>query len=300
MVPFSDNSQEPQEPPGERWDSLPELPLPTGPTILNIGRRLFKHSPTTILKFGIHEDEGIMTVLGHSILGSCVPQVTSMVTVPAESSDISPSNHIRHGIVITRQPSIPLVQLWPSLTSEQRESVKAELFHLLVRMRSCRFSYSGRPNRQPYLLFTEFGTETYVYCASRSEWDDSRIRALHANNPEPERAVALEKIQRGTNGADGWDRPVLTHGDLSDRNVLYIVARLSGGHDPPWRKELLDVLRSVLRYEYNDQHQEDPDAVMFDDESEGCRKTLAAMDAFVDVERIAQGYDDDCYWTFES
>ena len=28
--------------------------------------------------------------------------------------------------------------------------------------------------------------------------------------------------------------------------------------------------------------------------------TLAAWDAMVEVERPAQGYDEDCYWTFET
>ena len=30
------------------------------------------------------------------------------------------------------------------------------------------------------------------------------------------------------------------------------------------------------------------------------RMTLAAWDAMVEVERPAQGYDEDCYWTFET
>lgn len=185
-------------------------------------------------------------------------------------------------------------------------------------MRSSRFSYYGRPTGQPYLLFSEFGTETYVCCASRSEWDDSRIRALQEHAPDAEYTVALERVQRSTAGADDWDRPVLTHGDLSDRNILvdpdtlavtgfldwemanimpayfeYAAARLSGGHQPAWRKELLEVLRPVLRCECDTRRRED--LGVFDRYT----KTLAAWDAVVDVERIAQGYDDDCKWTFE-
>ena len=45
--------------------------------------------------------------------------------------------------------------------------------------------------------------------------------------------------------------------------------------------------------------QEDLDAVNVDGE-ERYRRTLAAWDAVVDVERIAQAYDDNCYWTFET
>ncbi|CAG7938127.1 unnamed protein product [Penicillium nalgiovense] len=192
-------------------------------------------------------------------------------------------------------------------------------------MRTHHFSYYGRPTRQPYVLFSEFGIETYVYCASRSEWDDSRVRALRAFAPDVERAVALEHVQRGTTGAGDWDRPVLSHGDLSDRNILvdpctlavtgfldwemanimpayfeYVAARLSGGHQPEWRRELLDVLRSVLRCECDAGRHEDLDAVNVDDGEERYRRTLAAWVAVVDVERIAQGYDNDCEWTFET
>ncbi|OJD25240.1 hypothetical protein ACJ73_03398 [Blastomyces percursus] len=55
-----------------------------------------------------------------------------------------------------------------------------------------------------------------------------------------------------------------------------VAARLSGGHQPEWRKEFLDVLEE--RY----------------------RRTIAAWDAVADVKRIVQGYDDDCAWTFET
>ncbi|PGG99454.1 hypothetical protein AJ80_09340 [Polytolypa hystricis UAMH7299] len=47
------------------------------------------------------------------------------------------------------------------------------------------------------------GSQTHACCASRSEWDDSRVRALHVSTPDAERAVALEQVQRGTTGAGG-------------------------------------------------------------------------------------------------
>jgi hypothetical protein len=186
-------------------------------------------------------------------------------------------------------------------------------------MRAHPFSYYGRPSREPYVLFSIYGPKIHECCISRSEWDDSRASALYAAAPDVEWAVALEKVQRGTSGAGDWDRPVLTHMDLSDRNILvdhrtltvigfldwemanfmpayfeYVAARLSGGHQPGWRRELLDVLKSVLRHEC------DAHAINIDEKEKMYRKTLAAWDAVTDVERIAQGYDDDCYWTFET
>ncbi len=142
--------------------------------------------------------------------------------------------------------------------------------------------------------------------------------------PDAERAVKLERVQRDTTGAGDWDRPVLTYGDLSDRNILvdpdtlavtgfldwemanimpayfeYVAARLSGDHQPAWRKELLDVLRSVLRCECDTGRQEDLRVVNVDEGHGRYRRTLAVWNAIVDVERIAQGYDDDCEWTFD-
>lgn len=375
MIHGNGSAQEPEELPREDWASLPELPEFSGPTVPTLGgRRFYRHSPTTILKLGTDDGEGIMTALAYSILGPCVPRVVSIVTIPIPNSGISMSKRTRQGVVVTQLPGTPLVQLWPSLTPAQREAIKAELCRLLVRMRARRFSYYGRPTQQPYLLFSEFGTETFASCGSRLEWDDSRVHALQENAPDAERAVKLEQLQRGAAGAPDWDRPVLTHGDLSDRNILvdpdtfavtgfldwemanimpayfeYVEARLSGGHQPEWRKELLDVLRSVLRCESdtkdwksdteqcvpNAEHCESdtdhykPDSKYCKSATEHCkpdtehcesdterqedmrvanadegdsryRVTLAAWDAVVDVERIAQGYDDDCAWTFES
>lgn len=80
----------------------------------------------------------------------------------------------------------------------------------------------------------------------------------------------------------------------------YVAARLSGGHQPEWRRELLDVLRSVLHCECYSRPREDLNDVSVDEGEERYRKTLAAWDAVIDVERIAQGYDNDCAWTFET
>ncbi|OJJ30562.1 hypothetical protein ASPWEDRAFT_46170 [Aspergillus wentii DTO 134E9] len=308
MTLHDESSQEPEQLPRESWAALSSLPPFSGPTVPNLGRRFLIHSPSTLLKLGAEDGEGEMTALAYSILGPCVPRVIRVVTIT------STPNRPQQGLILTHLPGTPLVELWPSLTPPQRQTIKEELCRLIVRMRTHNFSYYGRPPRQPYLLFSEFRTETHACCSSRSEWDDSRIRALHASDtaPDAERVAALEQVQRGTTGTDGWDRPVLSHGDLSDRNILvdpstlavtgfldwemanimpayyeYVAARLCGGHQPEWRRELLDVLRSVLRHEC-------------DEEEESYRRTLAAWDAVVDVERFAQGYGDDCYWTFET
>jgi aminoglycoside phosphotransferase (APT) family kinase protein len=119
------------------------------------------------------------------------------------------------------------------------------------------------------------------------------------------------------------------HGDLSDRNILinpktleitglidweranlapayfeWVVASLSNGHEPAWRFELLDFLRSVLRAECRQAisagRPSDDDEVDETAVEALYKETLAAWNAFVNVERAAQGISDDCYWTFEN
>ncbi|KAI0708560.1 hypothetical protein C8Q76DRAFT_745063 [Earliella scabrosa] len=331
MEPQDESSQDHEEVPRATWCTLPTFPPLLGPTIPTVGRRFFIHSSTTILKLGVDQGEDVMTSLAHSILGPCVPGVISVVTLTNASSDASKPARVQQGLILTRQPGTPLVELWPELSQSQRETIKSHLCDLLIRMRARQFPYYGRPGHQPYVLVSEFGAETHAYCMSRSEWDDSRIHALLAVAPDAARASDLERVQRETKGADNWDRPVLTHGDLSDRNILvdpdtlaltglldwemanvmpayfeYVAARLSGGHMPEWRRELLDVLRAVLRREseaVKGEDQKERNAHGGGDTGEGeqrYKRTLAACDAVVDVERIAQGYDDDCSWTFET
>ncbi|THX25597.1 hypothetical protein D6C90_01283 [Aureobasidium pullulans] len=81
----------------------------------------------------------------------------------------------------------------------------------------------------------------------------------------------------------------------------YVAARLGGGHDPPWRKVLLEVLRQVLRIECDravgrTDTKQDLAVSRSEDLFMG---SMAAWNSLVDVERFAQGYTDDCYWTFE-
>ena len=267
----------------------------------------------------------MMTALARSILGPCVPRVISIVSVPGTAFNESNPGPTQEGLILSRMSGTPIVEVWPSLTISQREIVKANLCKLLVDMRAHDFAYYGRPARQPYCLYDIYGTQKHAYCTSRSEWDDSRVRALHHSSADAARVAALEEVQRSVTGATGWDRPVLTHVDLSDRNCLvhahtlevtclldwetanvmpayfeYTAARLTGGHQPDWRKEILDVLRTVLRRECEIGTPKDLVPAEVNERDKRYSRTLAAWDAVTDVERIAQGYNNDCYWTFET
>ncbi|KAK2754405.1 hypothetical protein FQN54_007049 [Arachnomyces sp. PD_36] len=179
MIRHDESSQEPEELSRETWTALPNLPQLTGSTVPNLGRRFYIHSPDTLLKLGTDEGEGIMTVLARSILGPRVPRIIRIVKLVITKPEASTPPAVRTGLILTRQSGTPLVELWPSLTSSQREIIKTTLCDLLVRMRESHFTYYGRPSQQPYILTIELRQKAYEYCASRSEWDESRIRALH-------------------------------------------------------------------------------------------------------------------------
>ncbi|KAI0729105.1 aminoglycoside phosphotransferase [Fomitopsis betulina] len=253
------------------FSTVQDLPvLPNSSAFGLIGsRRIYEHSPTTLLKVGAgeHREEGVMTALAHSVLGPIVPQVFGTVSIADDPQ--------RTGLLLSRQPGKTVVSLWPSLTTEQRAVVKRHLCDALVRMRKYPFDYYGRPGGSPYAMYDEFSTTYHDFCSTRAEWNESRIRALHKAAPEigidESRCAQLEKVQRETVYDD---RPVLAHRDLSGRNILidpdtleitgiidwesaaivpahheYAEARLLGGHTPEWRKEILEVLRNVLHAE---------------------------------------------------
>lgn len=310
--------------PRETWHNCPTLPRIEESTMLPSGRQFFVHSPSKILKYKCSDDgaEAAMTMLAYSILGSCVPRVHSIVTFT------KPAEH--QGLVLTHQPGRPLVELWPSLSPCQRDMVKTKLCRLLVKMRANddnkrpHFSYYGRPVRQPYVLFSLWTTHEHTCCTSRSKWDDSRIRALHVLDSDPdlnraEYIAALERVQRSASGAPGWDRPVLTHADLSDRNILiqpitlevtgfidweranimpayfeYTEAQISPSHMPEWRKEILEVLRSVLWHECNaEPGKDDLSSAKVNGGLKRYERTLAAWDAVTKVERAAMDFSNE-------
>ncbi|CAD0093461.1 unnamed protein product [Aureobasidium mustum] len=297
-----------------------------GTTILDFGRQFYIYAPSTILKLGTDEGEAAMTALAHNILGKVVPNVSGLVHI-ADLQD--------QGLLLDHQPGIPLVELWSTLSPTEQATVTKSLVDLLVRMRAPRegLDYYGRPNGQPYITLSELGpNDTHSYCHTYQEWSASRVHALHKSMEESEideaRVQELEHIQQETTAEKKTliDLPVLTHGDLSDRNILvdpstlqvtglidwelanvapayfeYAAARLCGGHDPPWRKVLLKVLRQVLRIECDRAlHESDPERDFTASEKENLfTNAMAAWNSLVDVERSAQGFSDACYWTFE-
>jgi len=311
------------------WSTLSEMPRLTGPTILSVGRHFYIYSPSTILKLGTQEGEAVMTQLAHDILGTVVPSLTGMVQVADPPA--------QQGLLLTRQPGTSLVELWPTLSPADRATVKMNLAELLVHMRAPReeLDYYGRPGQRPYITPSDTGPpDAHTFCRTPSEWNTSRARALYSSAKDSgindDRVRELEHLQQDLviSGATLVAPPVLTHGDLSNRNILvetstlqitglidwelaniapayfeYAMARLCGGHNASWRKELLEVLREVLRIEcqrtLSKLYSVATSESMATDREKLFKEKLVAWNSLIDVERYAQGYSDDCFWTFE-
>ncbi|KZT03197.1 uncharacterized protein LAESUDRAFT_738383 [Laetiporus sulphureus 93-53] len=256
-----------------------------GSTIPIIGNHFYRAPDGLLLKVGGSEGEAQMTVLARYVLEDTltVLRVHAFIQIPPNIS----------AILLDYVQGIPLSALWNDLSATQRTTIKNQLCDALLAMRRPSFEYAGRPGRKPYVLPKELGFSAHDFCSNVEEWNGSRERAI----------VATWLVKT--------DRFVLTHGDLSDRNILvdlntltivslldweyanvvptyfeYVAARLSGGHRSYWRAEPLEVLEKVLERECGE--------MMTNVEAE-----LARWKALVDVERYAQGMDDDCTWTFE-
>lgn len=120
--------------------TLPDLCPVTWSTLVDgIGRRFFVYSHEIILKLGTDEGEAAMTELAHSLLGPVVPRRDAVVPVAGPPAE--------QGLLLTRQPGLSLLELWPSLGSDQRAEIRNSLVVLLVRMREPRdnLNYYGRP-----------------------------------------------------------------------------------------------------------------------------------------------------------
>ncbi|KAK2731182.1 hypothetical protein FQN57_003544 [Myotisia sp. PD_48] len=242
----ADNAQGLEQIPRETWSSNPNhLPQLTGPAIPDHARRFFFYSPSTLLKIGSNEGESAMTVFARSILGSLVPRVLLFVSIPKQDPDFGAF----------------------------RQTIKTSLSQVLVHMREHSFLYYGRPKQQPYVSITNILAASLTNSGMTHALRHCTLLALGGPGTF---SRALKLMQHNTSGPDGWDRPVFSHGDLSDRNILidpdslkitgfldwemanimpayyeYTEALLCGGHQPPWEKDVLGVLRCVLRYECN-------------------------------------------------
>ncbi len=130
-------------------------------------------------------------------------------------------------MVIDRVPGMPLVDVWQNMTAADQAAVKDQLRVQLTRMRACAEPAIGRiggkPTRNVYdgplgKAFGPFADEEAF-----DSWCLARVRRIPLVRSIWKRLLASEREKRGGGGGDGdagAGRFMLTHGDLTPRNIV--------------------------------------------------------------------------------
>lgn len=174
-------------------------------------------------------------------------------------------------MVSDRVPGVPLVDVWRDMTAADQAAIKDQLRAQLARMRACTEPVIGRmggkPTRNVYdgprgTAFGPFADEEAF-----DSWCLARVRRLPLVRSIWKWLLSGEREKRGVGGGGdvGAGRFVLTHGDLTPRNIIvqgnvvtgiidwelsgffpeyaeYAFARLCHGHEEWWIPVLEELL----------------------------------------------------------
>lgn len=128
-------------------------------------------------------------------------------------------------MVSDRVPGDTLHYVWGDLTDEQKSSVKAQLRTQIARMRTLTQPFIGRLDyKATFSPYEVFETNTFGPFPDEEKFDKWCLRRLCCD-PSGGRKwrKCLERQRRQFSG-----KFVLTHGDLSPRNILYKDGMVTG------------------------------------------------------------------------
>ncbi|KAF9781919.1 hypothetical protein IL306_012766 [Fusarium sp. DS 682] len=139
--------------------------------------------------------------------------------------DIVTNRPIARVMVSERVPGVPLVDVWQNMSQDEKSSIKEQLRKQIQRMRTLTQPYIGRIDRQPT---RDIYNTTFVrHCGpfegeeAFDNWCLARLRGGTFQRWKWRRV--LENQRRKSTG-----RFVLTHGDLSPRNILVEGSTIAG------------------------------------------------------------------------
>ncbi|PNP81640.1 hypothetical protein FNYG_04666 [Fusarium nygamai] len=139
--------------------------------------------------------------------------------------DIVTKRPIARVMVSERVPGVPLVDVWQAMSEDQQRSIKGQLQAQIQHMRTLIQPYIGRINKQPTRNI--YNTTFVRHCGpfedeeSFDEWCLARLSGGGFQRWKWKRV--LEKQRRKSTG-----RFVLTHGDLSPRNIIVEGSTITG------------------------------------------------------------------------
>jgi aminoglycoside phosphotransferase len=205
----------------DELSAMTPLSAVRGKEIYNfMGGRVLEHTTATgqVLavkaRTGVTQSEGEMMhyAATHGILAPRVRGVYDIIAAGAKRTPLS------RAIVSERVPGVPLVDVWLAMSAADQASVKKQLCVQLANMRACTQPYIGRPGRQPTRnIFQSLG-DTYIGpFASEKAFDNWCVRRIFGTplmRFKWWRWLAKERKKHGDS------KFVLTHGDLTPRNII--------------------------------------------------------------------------------
>lgn len=131
--------------------------------------------------------------------------------------DIVTTKPIARVLVSERVPGVPLADIWTDLTDAEKSGLKAQIRAQLARMRACTQPFIGRVGRQHVRNVYDRISQTYCGPFADEKVFDKWCLARLAGGPfvRWKWQRVLERERRDSPGAF-----VLTHGDLTPRNIL--------------------------------------------------------------------------------
>ncbi|KAK4201361.1 putative phosphotransferase [Triangularia verruculosa] len=114
-------------------------------------------------------------------------------------------------------PGVSLDQIWHDMTDAEQSSIKKQLRTQFERMRTCKQPFIGRLGRQPtHDNFNSLGNSQMGPFSSEEDFDEWCLARLRGNALSKWKwKKFVEKERRSSSG-----NFVLTHGDLTPRNIM--------------------------------------------------------------------------------
>ncbi|KAK0665417.1 kinase-like domain-containing protein [Cercophora samala] len=122
-------------------------------------------------------------------------------------------------------PGVSLDEVWHGLTAGEQSSIKAQLRTQFTRMRACKQPFIGRLGRQPAPNnYDSMGNTQLGPFDSEEKFDEWCLARLSGNALSRWKwKKFVEKERRGSSG-----NFVLTHGDLTPRNIMVKDGQVTG------------------------------------------------------------------------
>ena len=218
------------------------------------GAHVLAITPGKVLKVkrGLHASEAAVTKFVYDSTSCPAPDVFDVAQYGEQV-----------GIIMTHVQGVSLSSLWEDMDQTDKRNIVNQLKAIIRDFRSHESPYIGRPGRQSAVL--PMGLSSIAFGPFDREEDFNEFRLSQT------RSLDEKLIGRATALQNSGHRFVLTHGDLSDRNIMvfngkitgiidweyggwypeyweYVMAKFNGGHDDIWR----EVLDEVLEDRYDD------------------------------------------------